>query len=75
MGIEIISRENDDKSKKKGGKKKKTEKKDEEEEKKKKKKEIIIEDLRENHTYNRVCFEVTLLEEYAKKLKIMKNYF
>ena len=43
--------------------------------KRKKEKEIIIEDLRENHTYNRVCFEVTLLEEYAKKLKIMKNYF
>ena len=75
MGIEIISRENDDKSKKKGGKKKKTEKKDEEEEKKKKKKEIIIEDLRENHTYNRVCFEVTLLEEYAKKFKNDEELF
>ncbi len=75
MGIEIISRENDDKSKKKGGKKKKIEKKDEEEEKKKKKKEIIIEDLRENHTYNRVCFEVTLLEEYAKKFKNDEELF
>ena len=60
---------------KKGGKKKEVEKKDEEEEKKKKKKEIIIEDLRENHTYNRVCFEVTLLEEYAKKFKNDEELF
>ena len=74
MGIEIISRDNDDKSKKKG-KKKKGEKKEDEEEKKKKKKEIIIEDLRENHTYNRVCFEVTLLENYAKKFKDDEELF
>ena len=37
--------------------------------KKKKKKEIIIEDYRENHTYNRVYFEVILKEEYAKIFK------
>ena len=61
MGIEI-KRDND--TKKKGKKKE-----DEEKEKSNKKKEIIIEDLRENHTYNRVCFEVTLLDEYVKKFK------
>ena len=43
--------------------------------KRKKEKEIIIEDLRENHTYNRVCFEVTLLEEYAKKFKNDEELF
>ena len=62
MGIEILSTE-DAKNKKKGKKNKKSE------EEEKKKKPIIIEDLRENHTYNRVCFEVTILEEYAKKFK------
>jgi DNA topoisomerase-2 len=62
MGIEILSSE-DAKNKKKGKKNKKSE------EEEKKKKPIIIEDLRENHTYNRVCFEVTILEEYAKKFK------
>ena len=61
MGIEI-KRDNDTKKKVK-------KKEDEEKEKSNRKKEIIIEDLRENHTYNRVCFEVTLLEEYAKKFK------
>ena len=74
MGIEIVSRNNDDsKSQKKKGKsngrKKSQDNSEDEEKQKKKKKEIIIEDLRENHTYNRVCFEVTLLDEYAKKLK------
>ena len=74
MGIEIVSRNNDDsKSQKKKGKnngrKKSQDNSEDEEKQKKKKKEIIIEDLRENHTYNRVCFEVTLLDEYAKKFK------
>ena len=76
MGIEIISRSNneDNKSQKKKGKnngRKRSQDKssDDEENQKKKKKEIMVEDLRENHTYNRVCFEVTLLDEYAKKLK------
>ena len=73
MGIEILSRENDNDKSKKKGKKKRGE--SEEEDKKKKKKEIIIEDLRENHTYNRVCFEVTLLEEYAKKFKDNEELF
>ena len=41
----------------------------------KKKKEIMVEDLRENHTYNRVCFEVTLLDEYAKKFKQDNDLF
>ena len=74
MGIEIISRNNEENNKKKGkgnGRKKSQDKSnnEDEEKQKKKKKEIIVEDLRENHTYNRVCFEVTLLDEYAKKFK------
>ena len=74
MGIEIISRNNEENNKKKGkgnGRKKSQDKSnnEEEEKQKKKKKEIIVEDIRENHTYNRVCFEVTLLDEYAKKFK------
>lgn len=35
----------------------------------------MVEDLRENHTYNRVCFEVTLLDEYAKKFKQDNDLF
>ena len=74
MGIEIISRSNEENNKKKGkgnGRKKSQDKSnsEDEEKQKKKKKEIIVEDIRENHTYNRVCFEVTLLDEYAKKFK------
>ena len=74
MGIEIISRNNEENNKKKGkgnGRKKSQDKSnnEDEEKQKKKKKEIIVEDIRENHTYNRVCFEVTLLDEYAKKFK------
>ena len=74
MGIEIISRNNEENNRKKGkgnGRKKSQDKSnnEDEEKQKKKKKEIIVEDLRENHTYNRVCFEVTLLDEYAKKFK------
>ena len=74
MGIEIISRNNEENNKKKGkgnGRKKSQDKSnnEEEEKQKKKKKEIIVEDIRENHTYNRICFEVTLLDEYAKKFK------
>ena len=72
MGIEMLNKDNDDNKK---GKKKKYEKKDEEEEKKKKKKEIIIEYLRENHTYNRVCFEVTLKEDYVAKFKNDEELF
>ena len=78
MGIEIISRNNDEgksKNNKKGRNKSKDKNSDEEDKLKKKKKEIIIEDLRENHTYNRVCFEVTLLEEYAKKFRDDEELF
>ena len=80
MGIEIMSRNNDDSKaqKKKGkgnGRKKSQDNSEEEEKQKKKKKEIIVEDLRENHTYNRVCFEVTLLDEYAKKFKQDEELF
>ena len=69
MGIEMLNKDNDDKKK---GKKKK---KEDGEENKKKKKEIIIEDLRENHTYNRVCFEVTLKEDYVSKFKNDEELF
>ena len=80
MGIEIISRNSEENTKKKGknnGRKKSQDKSNSEDEDKhkKKKKEIVIEDLRENHTYNRVCFEVTLLDEYAKKFKQDEELF
>jgi len=80
MGIEIISRNSEENPKKKGknnGRKKSQDKSNSEDEdkQKKKKKEIVIEDLRENHTYNRVCFEVTLLDEYAKKFKQDEELF
>ena len=80
MGIEIMSRNNDESKgqKKKGkgnGRKKSQDNSEDEEKQKKKKKEIIVEDLRENHTYNRVCFEVTLLDEYAKKFKQDEELF
>ena len=80
MGIEIISRNNDESKgqKKKGkgnGRKRSQDNNEDEEKQKKKKKEIIVEDLRENHTYNRVCFEVTLLDEYAKKFKQDEELF
>ena len=80
MGIEIISRNNDESKgqKKKGkgnGRKRSQDNSEDEEKQKKKKKEIIVEDLRENHTYNRVCFEVTLLDEYAKKFKQDEELF
>ena len=68
MGVTILSSNNNDKKdknkKKKGGKNE-----DEEKEKDKKKRDVIVEDLRENHTYNRVCFEVKLLPDVAKKMK------
>ena len=76
MGIEIVSRENDnDKSKKKGKAKRKKSDDENEEKKKKKKKEIIVEDIRENHTYNRVCFEVKIIEDYVKKFKDDEELF
>ena len=80
MGIEIISRNSEENTKKKGknnGRKKSQDKSNSEDEdkQKKKRKEIVIEDLRENHTYNRVCFEVTLLDEYAKKFKQDEELF
>ena len=80
MGIEIISRNSEENTKKKGknnGRKKSQDKSNSEDEdkQKKKKKEIVIEDLRENNTYNRVCFEVTLLDEYAKKFKQDEELF
>ena len=68
MGIESIVSEDKNKDKKKGNNK-------EEEEKKKKKKEIIVEDIRQNHTYNRVCFEVKLIDEFVDKFKKNSELF
>ena len=68
MGIESIVSEDKNKDKKKGNNK-------EEEDKKKKKKEIIVEDIRQNHTYNRVCFEVKLIDEFVDKFKKNSELF
>ena len=62
MGVEAVVSDDKNKDKKKGNNK-------DEEEKKKKKKEIIVEDIRQNHTYNRVCFEVKLLDNFVDKYK------
>ena len=68
MGVEIINNEDKNKDKKKGNNK-------DDEEKKKKKKEVIIEDIRQNHTYNRVCFEVKLLDNFVDKYKKNNELF
>ena len=68
MGVEVITNEEKNKDKKKGNNK-------DEEEKKKKKKEVIIEDIRQNHTYNRVCFEVKLLDNFVDKFKKNNELF
>ena len=68
MGVEIITNEDKTKDKKKGNK-------NEEEEKKKKKKEVILEDIRQNHTYNRVNFEVKLLDNFVEKYKNNNDLF
>lgn len=64
-GIEVAGKETKEKEKKK--KKKKNE--EEEEKKEKETKEVIIEDVREYHTNNRVHFEVKLLPEYLDQYK------
>ena len=69
MGVETISNEEKNKGEKKKGNNK------EEEEKKKKKKEVIIEDIRQNHTYNRVCFEIKLLDNLVDKYKNNNELF
>ena len=61
MGVETITNEDKNKGDKKKGNNK------DEEEKKKKKKEVILEDIRQNHTYNRVCFEVKMLDNFVDK--------
>ena len=68
MGVESLNSEDKNKDKKKGNNK-------EEEEKKKKKKEIIVEDIRQNHTYNRVCFEVKLIDNFVDKFKKNSELF
>ena len=68
MGVESLNNDDKNKDKKKGNNK-------EEEEKKKKKKEIIVEDIRQNHTYNRVCFEVKLIDNYVDKFKKNSELF
>ena len=69
MGVETITNEEKNKGDKKKGNNK------DEEEKKKKKKEIIIEDIRQNHTYNRVCFEVKILDNFVDKYKNNNELF
>ena len=69
MGVETISNEEKNKGEKKKGNNK------EEEEKKKKKKEVIIEDIRQNHTYNIVCFEIKLLDNLVDKYKNNNELF
>ena len=69
MGVETISNEEKNKGDKKKGNNK------DEEEKKKKKKEVIIEDIRQNHTYNRVCFEVKMLDNFVDKYKKNNELF
>ena len=68
MGVETINSEEKNKDKKKGNNK-------EEEEKKKKKREVIVEDIRQNHTYNRVCFEVKLIDNFVDKFKNNSELF
>ena len=68
MGVESLNNDDKNKDKKKGNNK-------EEEEKKKKKKEIIVEDIRQNHTYNRVCFEVKLIDNFVDKFKKNSELF
>ena len=67
MGVETINSEEKNKDKKKGNNK--------EEEKKKKKREVIVEDIRQNHTYNRVCFEVKLIDNFVDKFKNNSELF
>ena len=69
MGVETISNEEKNKGDKKKGNNK------DEEEKKKKKKEVILEDIRQNHTYNRVCFEVKMLDNFVDKYKKNNELF
>jgi len=68
MGVESLNSDEKNKDKKKPNNK-------EEEEKKKKKKEIIVEDIRQNHTYNRVCFEVKLIDNFVDKFKNNSELF
>ena len=65
--LKQLQNDKDKLNKKKGNK--------DEDEKKKKKKEVIIEDIRQNHTYNRVCFEVKLLENFVDKFKKNNDLF
>ena len=69
MGVETITNEDKNKGDKKKGNNK------DEEEKKKKKKVVILEDIRQNHTYNRVCFEVKMLDNFVDKYKKNNELF
>ena len=68
MGAAIVTAATNENKKDKKKGKKGGGKNEEEEKEQKKKKDIIVEDLRENHTFNRVCFEVKLLPGIASKL-------
>ena len=48
---------------------------EEEEKTQKKKKEIYVEDIIQNHTFNRVRFEVKILSEFVDKFKNDPEFF
>ena len=70
MGIEVIEDKDNDKKGKKGkGKKNKNNDGNEEKSKEKKKKPIILEDIKQNHSNNKVHFEIKFLPEFTEKFK------
>ena len=70
MGIEVIEDKDNDKKGKKGkGKKNKNNDGNEEKSKEKKKKPIILEDIKQNHSNNKVHFEIKFLPEFTEKYK------
>ena len=70
MGIEVIEDKDNDKKGKKGkGKKNKNNDGNKEKSKEKKKKPIILEDIKQNHSNNKVHFEIKFLPEFTEKYK------
>jgi DNA topoisomerase-2 len=69
MGVEIEKNQ----SEKKDKKKKKNKDEDEEKGKEKKKKPVILEDIKQNHTNNRINFEIKFLPEFASKFRENEN--
>ena len=68
MGVEM-EKSQSEKKEKKDKKKKKNNNEDEEKNKEKKKKPIILEDIKQNHTNNRINFEIKFLPEFASKFR------